>query len=222
MVHVAIGGASSQYRVILAHRQQPKFLAIRLAGLHNEVSREHHDLPPCKLAFGIGVSLLFIPTLFAASANQPPGLLSDPVDSGSDFHDFTNTFFLADTLATFDPAAATISWRRHQMAPRIAFDNMEPVLRPFAGETFPDREYAVNPTLPFSIQFVSPRTVRIRIKTGDTSRPDIPSLMLVGEPPRDTSRRFWLARVTTGKTSAAGLRERPAFPWTEPFTCELD
>src|SRR5262249_34032789 len=44
-----------------------------------------------------------------------------------------------------------------------------------------------NPSLPFSLQFVSPRTVRIRIRTGPRLRPDAPSPMLVGEPPRDSS-----------------------------------
>jgi alpha-D-xyloside xylohydrolase len=174
---------------------------------------------PCRLAPGIGVSLFFIPTLFAASANQPPGLLSDPVDISSDFHDFTNTFFLADTLAAFDPVTATgaISWRRHQMVPRIAFDNMEPVLRPFAGETFPGGEYAVDPSLPFSIQFVSPRTVRIRIRTGGASRPDVPSLMLVGEPPRDASWRYSAVEGGHRYTSQAGSVTILTNPWHIEF-----
>ncbi|MGP8245087.1 MAG: hypothetical protein ACLQVN_11290 [Bryobacteraceae bacterium] len=91
----------------------------------------------CRLAFVIGVSLLFIPMLCAASANQPPGLLNEPLDISGNFHDFSNTFSLADTLATFDPATATgtISWRRHQLVPPIAFENMDAILRPFAGES---------------------------------------------------------------------------------------
>ena len=105
------------------------------------------------LALGIGAGLLFIPALFAASANQPPGLLSDVVDISGDFHDFANTFFLADTLASFDPATGSgaISWRRNQLVPRIAFDNMEAILHPYAGETFPGRE------LPRRRQELAPR-----------------------------------------------------------------
>ena len=49
---------------------------------------------------------LAVPLLYGASANQPPGLLSDPVDISSDFHEFSNTYFLADRLAAFDPAKA--------------------------------------------------------------------------------------------------------------------
>src|ERR1035438_706240 len=124
-----------------------------------------------------------VPVLFGASANQPPGLLNDLLDISSDFHDYTNTYFLADRLLGFDPVKGegTVVWRRNELAPRIAFSNMEAVLRTFGGNTFPDREYAVDPALPFSIQFVSPRTVRIRMKTGVQVRPDAPSLMLVGD-----------------------------------------
>jgi alpha-D-xyloside xylohydrolase len=47
---------------------------------------------------------------------------------------------------------------------------MEAVLRPFDGIVFPDREYATNPALPFEIQLVSPRTVRLRLRTGPRAR----------------------------------------------------
>src|SRR5208283_5350961 len=99
-----------------------------------------------------------------AQVDRPPGLVSDLVDISPDFHEYRNTFFLADKLAQFDPAtgAGAIAWTRNQLYPRIAFNNMENVLQPFAGVTFPEGEYAVNPSLPFSIQFVSPRAVRIR------------------------------------------------------------
>ena len=90
---------------------------------------------------------------------------------------------------------------------------MENVLRPFDGVTFPEGEYAINPALPFSIQFVSPRTVRIRLRTGPQVRPEGPSPMLVGEPPRDSS--WKLARFTGGYryTSAAGSVTILENPW---------
>jgi alpha-D-xyloside xylohydrolase len=150
--------------------------------------------------------LLAAPLLYGASANQPPGLLSDPVDISSDFHEYSNTYFLADRLAAFDPVKGegAVLWRRNELVPRIAFDNMEPVLRPFGGVTFPEGEYAVDPSLPFSIQFVSQRTVRIRMKTGAQARPDAPSLMLVGEPPHDNSWKYEKIAGGHRYTSAAG------------------
>ena len=164
-------------------------------------------------------ALFAVPVLFAASANQPPGLLSDVVDVSADFHDFTSTYFLADRLAAFDPAtgAGSLTWSRNQLYPRIAFNNMEPVLQPFEGLTFPGREYAVNPSLPFSIQFVSPRTVRIRIKTGVVAGPEAPSPMLVGEPPHDNS--WKMEKVAGGYryASVAGSVTILENPWHIEF-----
>src|SRR5712691_703479 len=97
----------------------------------------------------------------------------------------------ADVLSRFDPASGegSVTWRRHQLVPQLAFDNMKPGLRPFPGAVFPSGEYATDPELPFSIQFVSPRTVRLRLRTTTTGvpRPDGESLMLAGEPARDPS-----------------------------------
>jgi alpha-D-xyloside xylohydrolase len=109
----------------------------------------------------------------------------------ADFRDYTHAYYLADSLAGFDPATGRgqLTWLRHQLYPRLAFDNMEPVLRPFPGSVFPENEYDVNPALPFSLEFVSPRTVRIRVKTGLPSRAEGESLMLAGEPGRDASWR---------------------------------
>jgi alpha-D-xyloside xylohydrolase len=172
-----------------------------------------------RLALGIGAGLFLIPALFAASANQPPGLLSDVVDISPDFHDFTNTFFLADKLASFDPAtgAGAISWRRNQLVPRIAFDNMEAILHPYAGETFPGAEYAVDPKLPFTIEFVSPRAVRIRIRTAANPRPDTPSLMLVGDPPHDASWKYSAIPGGHRYTSSAGSVTILTNPWHIEF-----
>jgi len=62
----------------------------------------------------------------------------------------------------------------------------------------------VSTSLPFSIQFVSPRTVRIRVRTGPQVKAEEPSLLVVGEPPRDNLWR--MARISGGYryTSAAG------------------
>jgi alpha-D-xyloside xylohydrolase len=158
-------------------------------------------------------------TRLKAQVDRPPGLLSDLVDISGDFHEYRNTYFLADKLAQFDPASGVgaIAWTRNQLYPRIAFNNMENVLQPFAGVTFPEGEYAVNPSLPFSIQFVSPRAVRIRIRTGPEVRPDQPSPMLVREPPRDDSWR--MARIAGGyrDTSVAGSVTILEDPWHIEF-----
>ena len=165
-----------------------------------------------------GLVLLWTPRL-KAQVDRPPGLLQDLVDVSADFHEYRNTFFLADKLTGFDPATGTgaITWARHQLSPRIAFSNMENVLRPFDGVTFPEGEYAINPALPFSIQFVSPRTVRVRLRTGPQVGAEQPSPMLVAEPPRDSS--WKLDRITGGYryTSTAGSVTILENPWHIEF-----
>jgi len=116
--------------------------------------------------------------------HQPQHLLAAPVDPYDDFYHMANTFFLADTLGEFDAASASgkIKWTRNHMYPRVAFNRFCGNLRPFEGLTFPDIEYAKNPVLPFSIEFVSSRTLRLRVRTSETYRTDEDSVMLANNP----------------------------------------
>ena len=126
-----------------------------------------------------GVLVFVLSTL---TFGQTFSLLNEPVDISGDFRDFTNTYYLADSLAEFDPATATgkITYRRYEYYTRQAFDNMLACLSPVRANEFPGTEYAESPTLPFSLEFISPRTVRIRAKSGFEAKPDNDSLMLVG------------------------------------------
>ncbi|HUI55397.1 MAG TPA: TIM-barrel domain-containing protein [Bryobacteraceae bacterium] len=160
-----------------------------------------------------------LPLVAADAANRPATLLSDVVDVSGDFHSYTNSFYLADTLASFDRATGSgvITWRHNQLSPRLAFNNIEPRLVPSGSLVFPDNEYATNPALPFSIQFVTPRTVRIRIHTSSQVAPASPSLMLAGEPPRDNSWKY--ERINGGHrfSSAAGSVTIYENPWRIEF-----
>jgi alpha-D-xyloside xylohydrolase len=167
---------------------------------------------PLSLAASLSLLAAFA---HAQPANQPPPLLSDLVDVSRDFRDYANAYYVADTLAHFDAASATgeVAWKRHHLYPRLAFDNMEAVLRPFDGEVFPGREYPTNPELPFAIEFVTPRTVRLRLRTGVEVRSAAESLMLAGPPSRDTS---WKHDAVPGGhryTSAHGSVTVTEKPW---------
>jgi alpha-D-xyloside xylohydrolase len=119
-------------------------------------------------------------------------LLNEPVDVSGDFRNFANTYFLADKLADFDPATGegTIEWQRAQYYTRQAFDNMLAVVKPVDPNEFPTTEYAANPSLPFSIQFVSPRTIRLRITSGPQFHKPQEELMLAGPVPTDHSWQY--------------------------------
>ena len=133
-----------------------------------------------------------------AAANPTPLLLNDPVDVSGDFRDFSDLYYLADKLADFDPATGTgkITWQRSEYFTRQAFNNMLAVIKPITPNEFPENEYAANPSLPFSIEFVSPRTLRIRLTSGPQYHKKYEELMLAGEVPQDHSWKY--SRVEGG------------------------
>ncbi|MGA2118599.1 MAG: TIM-barrel domain-containing protein [Bryobacteraceae bacterium] len=172
-----------------------------------------------RLTVGVVLALVAARVGCADSANQPPGLLNDLVDVSSDFRSNSNEYYLADRVARFDPGTGQgqITWLRNQIYPRMSSDNMENVWRPFAGINVYEPADRVNPTLPFSLEFITSRTVRIRIQTKTAMKSLEPSLMLAGEPPRDTS--WKLSRVEGGYrySNAAGSVTVLEKPWHLEF-----
>jgi alpha-D-xyloside xylohydrolase len=146
-------------------------------------------------------------------------LLNVPIDVSSDFKSFENTYYLADSLVNFNPKTASgqLVYRRYQFSTQQAFDNMLAGLRRVQPNEFPSTEYAASPSLPFSIQFVSPRTVRIRTTSGFQARPPAESLMLAGEVPADNS---WVYSKTSDGhiyTSQYGSVTIVEYPWHVEF-----
>jgi alpha-D-xyloside xylohydrolase len=135
----------------------------------------------------IGLWMLVV-SLPAYGQLQYMGILNEPVDISKDFFDFTNTYYFADSLSHFDPVTGQglLIYRRFEYATRQAFDNMMGVPVPVQANEFPGTEYAASPALPFTVSFVSPRTIRIRAFSGFVAKPEEPSLMLVnGTAPLD-------------------------------------
>jgi len=126
--------------------------------------------------------------VYSPDKNQE--LLTEPYDISGDFRNFTNTYYLADSLSFFEPntGKGEITYRRYENVTREAFNNMMGVLRPVEPNEFPANEYAGSPSLPFSIEFVSGRTIRLRASSRFQTKPDQESLMLVnGSAPHDKS-----------------------------------
>ncbi|MDX1640621.1 MAG: glycoside hydrolase family 31 protein [Balneolaceae bacterium] len=133
----------------------------------------------------LGIILAFLCADRASAQLQGTDILNEPTDIAPDFVDFTNTYYLAEELASFDPetASGTIKYNRYEYATRMAFNNMLARLVPVDANEFPGTEYAASPELPFSLQFVSSRTVRLKATSGPQFA-DHESLMLVnGEAP---------------------------------------
>lgn len=146
-------------------------------------------------------------------------LMNEPVDLSKDFRDYTNTYFMADSLASFNPAtgAGSIKWRRNQYFPAHAFNYTQHGLHRVPGNEFPSIEYAADPVLPFSIEFVSPKTVRIRANTGTIAKADEPSLMLIKEPGRDDSWQYSKIKGGHQYKSAFGTVTVFENPWALEF-----
>lgn len=121
---------------------------------------------------------------------QNTGVLNEPIDISTDYSDFRNTFYLAENLTSFDPATGkgTIQFKRYNPATAQAFDNMLVRLNPAQANEFPGTEYAASPEHPFSLEFVSDRTIRIKVSSGPQMHKSEESLMLInGKAPIDMS-----------------------------------
>ena len=142
-------------------------------------------------------------------------LVNEPVDISPDFRNFSNSYFLADSLVSFNPAevSGTLKWQQNRFVRRMAFNNELAVLRRNPTVVFPETEYAIDPELPFSIQFISPRSFRIKIKTGFTTHEEKDTLMLVKEPVTDNSWKYTKVKDGYLYKSVAGSVLISSYPW---------
>ena len=90
-----------------------------------------------------------------------------PKDMSTDFSDLSNTYFLADSVVSFDAAKGEglVQWKRYRMSPRQAFNlnGYWPVRMQMLD--FPDAAYENDPNLKIRIEWISPKTARIRMIT---------------------------------------------------------
>ena len=94
-------------------------------------------------------------------------LMNTPKDMSTDFSDLSNTYFLADSIASFDTgkAVGTVKWNRYRLSPRQAFNlnGYWPVRMQMLD--FPSTEYDNDPVLKIQLRFISPRCVRLTMLT---------------------------------------------------------
>ena len=131
---------------------------------------------------------------------QNTNVLNEPPDISKDFQNYKNTYFLADELTTFHPetGSGTVKYLRHNFETRQAFNNMLSKLIPAEANEFPTTEYAASPELPFSIQFISDRTIRIQLSSGPQFQENESSLMLVGGKAKPDKTSWTYKKVNNG------------------------
>ena len=88
-------------------------------------------------------------------------------DMSTDFYDLSNTYFLADSLVSYDAAKGEglVQWKRYRLSPRQAFNlnGYWPVRMQMLD--FPDAAYENDPALKIKVEWITPRTARIRMLT---------------------------------------------------------
>ena len=142
-------------------------------------------------------------------------VLGDPVDVSQEFDKLENDYFVAARIVSFDAAtgSGTLEWKRYTRRPTYSFMKVDKGLSPARqNEEFPT-EYDANPVSKFSIEFVSPRTIRIRINTSPDALRNEPSLMLAGDPPKDGSWKVEQNEKTITYTSQYGSVTLIKDPW---------
>jgi alpha-glucosidase (family GH31 glycosyl hydrolase) len=120
------------------------------------------------------------------------------VDVSEEFAGQQNHFFVGSKVPEFDPGTASgkILWRGISLKQRVSYHQLTLQFEDYkVWEDTPPEEYEDEQALPFSLSFVNPRTLRLRLAARPELHPDDPSLMLDGDPPSDAS--SW-------ETSAAG------------------
>src|SRR5215210_4040867 len=115
-------------------------------------------------------------------------LQNEPVDVSEEFSRQENHFFAADRLEWFDPddASGEIHWKSLALKQRVSYHQLTLQFEDYkVWEDLPPGEYEDDQDLPFSVSFVTPRTVRLRVAARPATSPDESSLMLDGDPPTD-------------------------------------
>lgn len=149
---------------------------------------------------------------------QVPNLQSQAIDVSADFADLAHTYFLADSLSSFDAAAGvgTVRWKRYRLAPRQAFNLNGTWPVPLHMLDFPDAAYDNDPDLKLQLRFVSPRAVRITMLTTpvEQKEDDASDPMFAAAPKGDNAQ--WKAAETANSvtySSPYGQIEIQKSPW---------
>ena len=167
----------------------------------------------------VPILALVFTCLLGFAANAHAQVLGDPVDVSQDFQKMENVYFIGNKVAAFDPATGqgTLQWNRYVRSTTLSFNKMDVTFARGRSTEFPATEYDQDPVLPFSVTFVSPRTVRLRFNTRGVPLGDGASLMLAGPVGEDHSWKVEQNEQAIVYTSAFGQVRIIKQPWHIEF-----
>ncbi len=146
-------------------------------------------------------------------------VLGDPVDVSQDFQKMENIYFIGSKVLDFnsETGQGTLEWDRYIRSTTLSFNKMDVTFARGRSTEFPGTEYDQDPKLPFSITFVSPRTIRLRFSTRSAPLSDGSSLMLAGPVPKDKSWKVEQTDQAIIYTSVFGQVRIIKQPWHIEF-----
>lgn len=144
-------------------------------------------------------------------------LLNQAKDMSTDFSDLANTYFFADSLASFDVAKGEgmLNWKRYRLAPRQAFNLNGYWPQRLRMLDFPDTQYDNDPNLQIKVTCIDDRTLRVTLLTSpiDRSMKDSDDPMFAKAP---TAGKAWQT-ADNGRSiiykTAYGQLEIQRYPW---------
>ena len=179
-----------------------------MASLRDQSARSSARLAVAFLAF-----ILVGPAQHTALAQNQE--LGNAVDVSQEYQRLGQQYFVGNRVTSFDSTTGTgtLQWNRYRLQNNFSFSKVDRAFVRAESNEFPGTEYDRDPALPFSITFVSPRTVRLRFPARDVTIGDSESLMLAGPVPSDSSWEVEEADGVVTYTSEFGQVKLTKDPW---------
>src|SRR5919205_2466897 len=102
---------------------------------------------------------------------------NQPVDISEEFTKQRNHFFVGSVVRGFDPdtASGEILWRGLALKQRVSYHQLTLQFEDYkVWEDTPSGEYEDDQDFSFSVSFITPRTVRLRLAARPGASPDAP------------------------------------------------
>jgi alpha-D-xyloside xylohydrolase len=121
--------------------------------------------------------------------SQGPDPASHIVDISEDFYRPGEDLFVATDIAGFNSntGEGMIQWRLHRWAAQSSFGTIDAQLKECGNPRDHPEESPQSKALPFSLDFINARTIRLRMGTKPVLSPPSPSLMIPENPEADGS-----------------------------------
>jgi len=132
---------------------------------------------------------------------------NQPIDTSEEFAKQENHFFIGSKIEEFDRISASgkIRWQGQALKQRVSYHQITPQFEDYkVWEDVPPGEYEDEQDLPFSVSFITPRTIRLQMSTQIAALRKGASLMLDGEPGTDNSWEMSSTEFSTTYASRFG------------------